>query len=35
MIQPAKLAQKAELSEKELVVTIYYMHLAGMHWMMK
>ena len=31
----AKLVQKAELSGKELVVTTYCTHLAGMHWLIK
>ena len=31
VMQPAKLVQKAELSGKELVVTTYSIHLAGMH----
>ena len=34
-IQLAKLVQKAELSGKELIVTSYCMHLAGMHGVMK
>ena len=35
VIEPAKLVQKAELSGKELIVTTYCTHLAGMHWVMK